>query len=42
MKGDWWGSMTEKDDLMWDIVILVGIVAGFWAAVGFIAAIHYL
>ena len=34
--------MSEKDDLMWDIVILVGIVTGFWAAVGFIAAIHYL
>jgi len=34
--------MSEKDDLMWDLVVLVGIVIGFWAAIGFIAVIHHL
>ena len=39
---DWWAPMNEKDDLMWDVVVLVGIVVGFWAAIGFIALIHHL
>jgi hypothetical protein len=34
--------MSENDELMWDLVVLVGIVIGFWTAIGLIALIHQL